>query len=119
MKSNEEKIKTAWPGWEVTRTIGQGSFGSVYEIQRIQFEKTEKAAVKVLTIPCDRSIIDELYSEGYDDASISKRLNGELQDIVKEYYLMTELKGHTNVVNCDDMQYTEHEEGVEIGRAHV
>ncbi len=112
MKSNEEKIKTAWPGWEVTRTIGQGSFGSVYEIQRIQFEKTEKAAVKVLTIPCDRSIIDELYSEGYDDASISKRLNGELQDIVKEYYLMTELKGHTNVVNCDDMQYTEHEEGV-------
>ncbi len=112
MKNNEERIKFLWPEWEVTRTIGRGSFGSVYEIQRIQFGKTEKAAVKVLTIPYDRSIIDELYSEGYDDASISKRMQGELQNIVNEYYMMAELKGHTNVVNCDDMQYMEHQEGI-------
>ncbi len=112
MKSHEEKIKTVWPEWDVIRRIGHGSFGAVYEIKRIQFGKTEKAAVKVLTIPYDRSIIDELYSEGYDDASISKRMHGELQNIVNEYYLMAELKGHTNIVNCDDMQYVEHEEGI-------
>lgn len=102
---NEERINAVWPGWNVTGTIGRGSFGCVYEIERVQFGKTEKAAMKALTIPQDESIIDELYSDGYDDESITKRLDSELQDIVKEYYLMTELKGHTNVVNCDDMQY--------------
>lgn len=112
MERNEEKIKALWPDWEVTATIGHGSYGAVYEMQRMQFGKTEKAAVKVITIPCDRSVIDELYSEGYDDASISKRMHGELQNIVNEYYLMAELKGHTNVVNCDDMQYTEHKESI-------
>ena len=112
MKRDEEKIKMLWPGWEVTGTIGHGSFGSVYGIQRIQFGKIEKAAIKVLAIPYDGSIIDELYSEGYDDASILKRMEGELQNIVNEYYLMAELKGHTNVVHCDDMQHVEHEEGI-------
>ena len=111
---DKEKIKAVWPGWKVTGMIGRGSFGCVYEIERVQFGKTEKAAMKTLTIPHDESIIDELYSDGYDDESITKRLDGELQDIVKEYYLMAELKGHTNVVNCDDMQYTKNGMGWDV-----
>ena len=57
---DNEKIKEAWPGWEVVRLIGNGGFGSVYEIRREEYGVTEKAALKVITIPHSQSDIDDL-----------------------------------------------------------
>lgn len=37
--------------WQVVKVLGQGSFGSVYEIQRGEFGETYRAALKVITIP--------------------------------------------------------------------
>ena len=33
-----------WPGWQTTRLIGQGGFGSVYEIRRNLMGEVERAA---------------------------------------------------------------------------
>ena len=101
----------SWPGWEVVRTIGNGSFGAVYEIERNTFGNIEKAALKVISIPQSKSDIEELYNDGYDDESITARYNSYLQDILKEYALMVNMKGHTNVVYCDDFRYEQHEDG--------
>ena len=60
-----------WPGWETVKLIGRGSFGAVYEIQRQVFADTEKAALKVISIPQNESDLDEMYSDGYDDESIT------------------------------------------------
>ena len=68
--------KELWPGWKVVREIGQGSFGAVYEIQRDMFGKIESAALKVLTIPQSQNEIQELRSEGYDDASLTTHFRG-------------------------------------------
>ena len=47
-----------WPGWEVVRKIGEGSFGGVYEIHRtLPDGRVEKAALKKLTVPKDNSEI--------------------------------------------------------------
>ena len=46
-----EENKVIWPGWEVVRKIGSGSFGAVYEIRRDMFGDVEKAALKVIHIP--------------------------------------------------------------------
>lgn len=102
----------SWPGWEIVRKIGSGSFGSVYEIQRDVFGDIERAALKVITIPQSRSDIDELLNEGYDEASVTERFRGYLQDIAKEYSLMAKMKGHTNVVYCDDIRYVQHDDGI-------
>lgn len=104
--------QVTWPGWEVVRVIGNGSFGSVYEIQRNTFGNIESAALKVISIPQSKSDIEELYNDGYDDASITARFNSYLEDIVKEYSLMVEMKGHTNVVYCDDFRYVQHDDGI-------
>ena len=85
--------KVSWPGWQVVRKIGNGSFGSVYEIQRDVFGELERAALKVITIPQSRSDIDELLNEGYDEASVTERFRGYLQDIAKEYSLMAKNEG--------------------------
>lgn len=101
-----------YPGWETVRKIGNGSFGAVYEIARtLPNGKVEKAALKVISIPQNEGDVEELYSNGYDDASITAHFKSYLADIVNEYSLMSEIKGHTNVVYCDDIRYIQHDDG--------
>ncbi len=101
----------AWPSWETVRLIGRGSFGAVYEIERDVFGETEKAALKVITIPQSSSDIDELYGEGYNDESITNTFRDHLKSIVAEYSLMRKMNGSSNVVNCDDVRYVQHDDG--------
>ena len=101
-----------WPGWETVRLIGRGSFGAVYEIQRDVFGEIEKAALKVISIPQNDSDIEELYSDGYDDESIVDTFKSHLRNIVAEYSLMRKMNGCSNVVNCDDVRYVQHDDGV-------
>ena len=100
-----------WPGWEVVRKIGSGSFGAVYEIRRAIRGRTEHAAVKVLTIPQSKSEIAELRADGYDDESITQYFADSLDKIEGEYAMMADMKGHSNVVYCDDLRTEAHEDG--------
>lgn len=100
-----------WPGWAVVRTIGSGSFGQVYEIERDVFGHIEKAALKVISIPRDSGEIEEMYSDGYDDNSITQRLSSQLKEIVREYNIMSDMKGHANIVHSEDVQCVRHREG--------
>ena len=104
--------KQLWPGWETVGVLGSGSFGSVYEIQRDVYGRTEKAALKTVSIPQFRGEVEDLRQEGYDDASITARFHSYLEDIVKEYALMSELKGHGNIVYCDDFREIQQEDGI-------
>ena len=104
--------RVSWPGWETVQLIGRGSFGSVYEIQRDVFGDIEKAALKVISIPQNASDIDELYSDGYDDESITSTFQSHLKSIVAEYSLMRKMNGCANIVNCDDIRYVQHDGGI-------
>lgn len=110
MSSEFENV--VWPGWEVVRLIGRGSSGAVYEIQRDVFGHKEQAALKVITLPQNGSDIEDLYNDGYDEASVTARFEGYLKDIVQEYSFMSEMKGHTNIVYCDDLRYVQHDDRV-------
>lgn len=97
-------IGQLFPGWRAVRSIGAGGFGEVYEIERDHFGKTEKAALKVIRIPQDKNAIAEMRAEGYDDASIRRRMKSELEAFSAEYSNMRKLT-HTNIVNCDDIEW--------------
>ena len=103
--------KAVWPGWTTTRLIGRGSFGAVYEIEREVLDEKEKAALKVISIPQNSSDINALYADGYDDESITSTFKEYLKNIMAEYSLMRKLNGNTNVVNCDDVRYVQHDDG--------
>ena len=100
-----------WPGWETVGLIGQGSFGAVYEIQRNVLGNAEKAALKVISIPQNASDIDEMISDGYDNESITSTFQAHLKSIVAEYALMRKMNGSSNIVNCDDVRYVQHDDG--------
>jgi serine/threonine protein kinase len=103
--------KAVWPGWETLRLIGRGSYGAVYEIERDMLGEKEKAALKLITIPQNNSDIEQLFDEGYDEASVTDTFHEHLKSIVSEYSLMRKLNGSSNVVNCDDVRYVQHEDG--------
>lgn len=108
----ENKIEAVWQGWKAVRKIGAGGFGAVYEITRDVFGKNETAALKVISIPQNNDEIKDLYDEGYDEGSIVRHYQSYLETIVREYSLMLDMKGHPNVVYCDDMRYVKHSDGI-------
>ena len=101
-----------WPGWETVGMLGSGSFGAVYEIRREMFGEEERAALKVISLPRSKSDIAELRSYGYDEDSVSAYYKDHLKNIVSEYSLMRKMNGSANVVNCDDVRYVAHEDGI-------
>ena len=109
---SEPNISRIYPGWEIVRIIGRGSFGAVYEIQRDVFGSKESAALKLISIPQGVNDIDDLRNDGYDDETITTRFESYLHDIVKEYSLMASMKGHPNAVYCDDVKYIQHDDGI-------
>lgn len=104
--------QACWPGWETVRLIGRGSFGEVYEIRRQICDTTVKAALKMISIPQNRSDIEALYDDGYDEASITATFQSHLESIVAEYSMMEKMKGCANVVNCDDIFYEKQSNGI-------
>lgn len=107
-----ETQATLWPGWTTLREIGKGSYGAVYEIQRELLGRTESAAVKVISIPHDPGEIQEYYNSGYSKEDITTTLREQLSDIINEYSIMAQMKGHSNIVCCDDIRFTEHSDGL-------
>ncbi len=108
----KDTVNICWPGWETVKLIGRGSFGVVYEIQRSVGNWIEKAALKIISIPQNNSDIEELYSDGYDEESITSTFKSYLQSILEEYSLMKKMSGCANIVHCDDVRYIPHDDGI-------
>ena len=102
-----------FPGWEIIRKLGEGSFGGVYEIHRtLPDGRVEKAALKKLTVPKDNSEIRELYSQSFSKENITAHYKDQMRELVNEYTLTQELNGCRNVVACHDVQCVQHADGI-------
>lgn len=44
----QSMLSSVWPEWKITKRLGKGSYGSVYEIQRDVFGTRYKCALKIL-----------------------------------------------------------------------
>lgn len=96
---NEKEIRLPWPGWTIGKYLGAGGYGKVYEIERTLSGVRERAALKVVSRPADDAEIEACYENGYDQASMKASYEEEIQRYVKEYELMKELQGQTNIVS--------------------
>ena len=98
------------PGWKIIRIIGQGSFGSVYEIEKEDaFGNGLRSALKVISIPESDSEIEAYRYEGYDEISITKLFKSRVEDITNEFMLMSKLRGHSNIVSYEDHTIIQHD----------
>lgn len=98
--------------WTLVKQLGQGSFGRVYEAHREDFGVTYKAAIKIITIPYDRSELYSARAEGMSKESIIEYYRKTVSEIVQEFALMSRLKGSSNIVSYEDHAVIEHSNGI-------
>ena len=101
-----------WPGWEIVRRLGSGSYGSVFEIEREQFGIHERAALKVISFPKDPGELEEWRQSGYDDQTLAQSYRRQMERVLNEYKLLMELKGTSHIVNCDTYEVIAHPDGI-------
>ena len=77
--------------WTLTRLIGKGSLGSVFEAERVSYGKIHKAAIKIITISKSRDFVKE---------------------VTRDIALISRLKGSDNIVDYQDHVVVPHKGSV-------
>lgn len=103
---------TVFGSWVISRKIGEGSFGKVFELKREDFGETYYAALKVIRIPSDEGELDSVLSEGMTKPQAEQYFYGVVENITHEFSIMSRFKGTANVVSYDDHKVIRHEDGI-------
>lgn len=99
----EQQYRTRLPGWEILEPpIGTGGFSTVYEIVRVdKFGMEEHAALKVISVPENKSDIEAFRDDGLDDKSITAYFKTQVDDISREFLLLSDMKGNSHIVSYE------------------
>lgn len=107
-----QKYEPIFGAWTIKRKLGEGNFGSVFEIEREDFGTTYRAALKTITIPKSQAELDSILDDGMDATSAEQYLEQFVEKIVGEFVLMSKLKGNSHIVSYEDHQVIKHENGI-------
>ena len=102
----------ALDGWNITRLLGEGGYGRVFEIERSEFGQTYRAALKVITVPQSSAEVRSVISEGMSVSQAEAYFHGIVEELMHEFSIMFKLKGTANVVSCEDLRVLEHPDGI-------
>lgn len=104
-----EELQTFLPGWETVREIGSGSSGKVYELRKKdEYGGDFHSALKVVSIPSTQEEYDEMLGS-MSEFAMRAKLRDKVEEISGEYRLMGVLKGHPNIVSCEDQMIIPHD----------
>ena len=108
----DERIQ--YPGWEVVRELGEGSYGKVYEVKKEDsFGETENSALKHIRIPPEKVSLESYSDEmGLDEESLSQMFRKQMENLANEFSLMSRLKGNSYIVSYEDHTVIPHENGM-------
>ena len=102
----------ALDGWNITRLLGEGGYGKVFEIERSEFGQTYRAALKVITVPQSSAEVRSVIAEGMSVSQAEAYFHGIVEELMHEFSIMFKLKGTANVVSCEDLRVLEHPDGI-------
>lgn len=99
--------------WYIVKELGKGAYGTVYEVKRKDFGNM-RSAMKIISVPNSPSEVSSFRSENFDmdDNSITSYFYGFVEEFVKEFQLMAQLRGHSNIVSYEDHDIIKHKHGI-------
>ena len=98
--------------WYIKGKIGEGSYGSVYIIERNDISGTQNAALKIITIPKSESELSAMRNSLGDERSVTEYYDGVTKKLMEELKLMSVLKGNSNIVSYEDHNIFPHDDGI-------
>lgn len=107
-----KKYEPFFGSWFVTKQIGEGSFGQVFEIEKQGRIKVKPSALKIIQIPHSPEDARIRLAEGADSDLLAEYYDSVLRELVREIEIMDELKGITNIVSMEDFEVKPHEDGI-------
>ena len=112
MDNNYRKYEQYLTPWKIDRVIGEGGFGTVFEISREDYGYTYKAALKAITIPQTKSEVTSIMADGMDKVSVTDYYRTFVNEIMKECAMMSRFKGDSNIVSYEDHKVVEHTDDI-------
>ena len=112
MSGNYQIGARVFDNWIIKKKIGEGSFGQVFEIQREDFGQIYRAALKLITVPQSEAELRAAMEEGMMFAQAEQYFYSVVEDIVREFAIMSRLKGTANVVSYEDHTVIRHPDGI-------
>lgn len=88
--------------WKIIRLIGEGANGKVFEIENDNYNIVTKSALKMIRIEKTESDVKRAVAEGMDETAVSEYYEEIVRRIVNEIAIMSEVKGHSNIVSYED-----------------
>ncbi len=97
--------------WFINKELGRGAFGAVYEVERHDYSEM-KSAMKIITIPSSKAVADSFRKENYSmsDNMVKEYYFSIVQEYIKEFQLMSKLKGNSNIVSYEDHDVRERDD---------
>lgn len=99
-----KQFEPLWGEWRSVELLGEGSYGRVYKMVKVDLDREYFSAVKHLSLPKDSSEEKNLFSEGMvtDHDTLKKYYDDVLENLRSEIDFSYKLKGHTNIVSYED-----------------
>ena len=91
-----------WKGWTIEELLGEGAFGQVFKISRVEMGNKYYSALKVINIPNSSGEYSALKNQGMNDSDINRYFRDIAEDFSVELRMMDELKGHSNIVSYEN-----------------
>ena len=79
------KYEPIFGSWYLSRLIGKGSFGKVFEIVREEYGTTYRSALKVISVPQDDDDIRSRMTDGNGMESVTEYYEGILKEIIETF----------------------------------
>ena len=107
-----KKYEPIFGKWHIVRELGEGSFGKVFEIEHRDLSGTYSSALKVITIPRNKTELAQVASENTGPDGVTKYFRSIVDGITKEFNIMSHLKGESTIVSYEDHEVREHTDGI-------
>lgn len=98
--------------WYIKELLGEGSYGKVFRIEREDISGKYIAALKIISVPNSKTEVDSLKESLGDEQSVSDYYGEITKKLMREFQLMSSLKGNSNIVSYEDHDIKSHEDGI-------
>lgn len=99
--------------WYITREIGSGAFGYVVEVERHDYSEM-KSAMKIISVPATEDELKDFRRENFlmSDSQVKQYYKSIVTDYIREFQLLSKLKGNSNIVSYEDHDVREKKDSI-------